>query len=249
MAELILTFKELYERVSKFLGTYPSDGKIAAEDLADAKQIVNDAYRRLLDSAEWSFLKKHTFLITTSGTWVYDLPTDFVDLIGTFTFDSDETYAPLEERPVDVIMNWRAVNTYSQYPEYFAIRQATYNKETGQKKELLLYPTPDAAYTLWYSYSIYPEKLENDNDIPIGGPEYSSVLRQLCLAEAESQMDEKIDVQETKARAMLADAIAKDRRRVTKTLGYFGDGQRLSLRDIHRGPYRINNVNWVDAIE
>jgi len=248
MSDLVLTFGDLWKRVSKFLGTYGTSGP-SADDEADAKQIVNDAYRRFLDAHEWSFLRKHDFIVTVAGTWKYDLPVDFVNLVGTFSFDSDDAYGPLEERSVSQIMEMRAVSTYTQYPEFFAIQHANYTKEAGQKKELLLYPTPDAAYKLWYTYTIYPPKLENDDDIPIGGAEYSSVLRQLCLAEAESQMEEKSGVQEAKATAMLSDAITKDRRRITHNLGYFGIGNRMNLRDIHRGSYRINDVIWVEGQE
>lgn len=194
MSALIHSFSDLYGRVSKFLGTYGSSGP-SGENLVDAKALVNDAYRRFLDTYDWSFLKQEYQLITSSGTWQYELPKDFANLIGTINYGTDQFYPSLEWRSVGQIRQFRAENDWSSYPEYYAIRVGEYSKEFGQGKDLIFYPTPDAAYSLWFVHKIEPPKLEETTDIPIGGSEYSGVLLQLCLAEAESQMDEVAGIQ------------------------------------------------------
>lgn len=232
MGQLVLTFQELYNRVSKFLGTYGSSGP-SGDDLTDAKEIVNDAYRRFLDAREWSFLKREYQLITSNNTFIYQLPEDFATLIGTINYGADENYPPLEQRSINQIRKEKADNDWTSYPELFAIK-SSHSKEFGQRWELILYPTPDAAYPLWFFYKIEPLKLEEDSDIPVGGSEFSGALRQLCLAEAESNRDEQAGIQEQKASIMLADAMRKDMIKAPHNLGYFGVDT-LSARDIARG--------------
>lgn len=244
MASLTLTFSDLYNRVSKFLGTYGSSGP-SGNDLTDAKDIVNDAYRRFIDAnSDWSFLFRTTKMVTVSGTATYQLPDDLILIKKEFQHDSDTGYSDLEERPGSEITSWKATNDYSSYPEYFAIEPSAYTKETGQAWEVTFYPTPDSAYTLHYEYKIYPTKLEEDNDLPIGSLEYSDCIRQMCLAEAESGTEESSGIQEGKAAVALAAALANDRKRAPHRLGYNGDGGRLSAWEIARGSYRINDVTY-----
>lgn len=243
MASLILNFQELYNEVSRFLGTYGSSGPGTA-DLADAKRIVNSAYRRFLTANPntWSFLKYYDQIITVSGQWIYELPEDFGHILGIFQYGSNTSYGPLEERSVDNIMSMRSLNTYNNYGEYFAIRPGHYTKEMGQRQEVIFYPTFNAAYTLHYCYKILTTKLENDNDVPIGGADISECLKAFCLAEAESSQDESIGTQENKLGQQLALAIANDNKKKTKTRGPMLSGLGLTPREIHRGSYRINNV-------
>ena len=244
MASLTLVFSDLYNRVSKFLGTYGSSGP-SGNDLTDVKDIVNDAYRRFLDAnPDWSFLYRTTQLITVSGTNTYLLPDDYIIMKHSFQHAADTGYPELEERSEAQIRDMIACNDYSSYPEFFSISPTAYSKESGQKWEVTFYPTPDSAYTLHYEYKLYPSKLENDNDLPIGSFEYSDCIRQLCLGEAESNIEESSGVQEGKAAVALAAALRNDRKRSPHKLGYFGDGYRLSSQEIARGSFRVNDVNF-----
>jgi hypothetical protein len=244
MANLILTFSDLYNKVSKFLGTYGSSG-VTGTDLTDAKEIVNDAYRRfLIANPCWSFLSRDTTLTTVNGTSVYQLPPDFLELKRIFQFGANANYPLLEETSSQQIDDWRNLNDISSYPSFFAIGVGEYTKETGQIWEVTFYPKPDAAYTLSYSYKMSPAKMEDDDDIPIGGLEYSDCIRQLCLAEAESNMEENSGVQEQKAAIALQLSLLNDKRKAPHNLGYNGDGGRMSSWDVARGSYRINDVSF-----
>jgi len=244
MANLILTFSELYNKVSKFLGTYGSSGPTGTA-LTDAKEIVNDAYRRFINAnPSWSFLHKDTTLSTVSGTAVYQLPPDFLELKRIFQFGADANYPPLEETSSQQITDWQNINDMSSYPSFFAIGVGEYTKETGQVWEVVFYPKPDATYTLSYSYKMSPTKLEGDDDIPIGALEYSDCIRQLCLAEAESSVEENSGVQEQKAGLALQIALKNDRRKAPHNLGYNGNGYRMSSWDLARGSFRVNDVSF-----
>ena len=244
MASLALTFKELYDEVSKFLGTAGSAGTPSGTNLTDAKDIVHAAYREFLGTYDWSFLKRYDRIITVSGTWEYELPDDFSHILGTFQFDSNIAYPPLEERSLDFIMDMRNVNSYSSYPEYYAYRPGHYTKELGQKHEVIFYPTIDAAYTLHYVYKLMPEKLSTDSDLHIGGVDVTECLKQFCLAKAESEDEDNLGVQSQKVQSLLQQAINKDKKKQPKNLGlnYMGYGQ--SAWEIHRGSYRLNDVTF-----
>ena len=241
MASLIYTFSDLYSAVISFLGTDSS----SSDDIQQAKNIVHDAYRRFLNAHQWSFLYPEAQLITVSGQHTYELPEDFMEMAGTFKFDSNTAYPPLLQRDLDWIRDARASIDYTSYPEYFALKPSAYSKEVGQKWEVIFYPTPNAAYTLFYRYRISPPKLENDTDYPVGGPDVAIVLKQLCLAEAESAMDEESGIQEGKAAALLADAIRNDNRKRPHSLGFFGDGEVFNNWELARGSYRVNNVIYI----
>jgi hypothetical protein len=243
MAELIYSFSDLYNRVSQYLGTYGSSGP-SGQNLTDAKAYVNDAYQRLIAAHEWPFLKPLQQLVTTSGTWQYELPSDFSSIVQSFQFTADKHYPPLEERSLNQIMEMRSVNAFNKWPEFYAIHPDKYDKTVGQRWLLSLYPTPDSAFTLWYRYTVNVDKLENDDDIPAGGVEYSRTLLQLCLAEAELQKEGTAGVHNAEASRMLADSIQKSKQTRPHNLGYNGSGALYSLWDIGRGGTRINDVSY-----
>lgn len=243
MATLGLSFQELYEDVSRFLGTYGSSGP-SGTDLTDAKSAVHAGYRKFLDAnpVGWSFLKRIDSKITTvSNTCLYELPDDFVSLVGTFQFGADQTYKPLSEVSVDMIRDWKAVNDYNSYPTHFAIAAGNYHAETGQSWEVLFYPTPDSAYTLHFAYRFYPPKLSATTDVPAGPLDVQECIRQFCLAEAETYLDEKTDVQDIKAKELLGTAVRNDLKRQPKTLGYYGQPAAAAMG---RAEYRINDVTY-----
>jgi hypothetical protein len=244
MASMIKTFGDLYNDVARFLGTYGSSGP-SGDDLTDAKNAVHAGYLRFILAYDWSFRKRAHSLDTISGTYKYELPEDFENLQDTFQFSVDDAFPPVEERSVSEIMDWRAINTYTSYPSFYAIQNGVYSKETGQGKEVIFYPTPDATYNFNYVYYIVPPKLSDDNDIPIGGVEMSECIRGYCLAEAETFIEESAGTQEAKRAQLLAEAIRVDQRRQPKTLGYnSGTGRFPSVWEIARGSYRVSNVTY-----
>lgn len=242
---LQLTFQSLYDAVAKYAGTYGSSGA-SGTDLTEAKDMVNAAYRRLLGSYNWTFLTPTRQIMTVSGTWQYELPLDFVRIKGTFRYSHTDGYPPLRERAYEQIEEMRAASDTTGYPSCYALRAGEHTPETGQRWLVCFYPAPDAAYTLYYSPEIWPPKLVNDSDLHAGGPDVSEVLKELAIAQAESDLDEMTEqgqVHEKKAMQLLAAAVMKDNQRRARNLGYNDDGE--SVWDVSR-EYRLNEVNMVD---
>src|SRR3990172_7196205 len=231
MPSLQLSFSELYNAVSKYAGTYGSSG-VSRTDLTDAKDMVKAAYRRLLLSHNWTFLTPPRQISTVSGTWQYELPADFVRIKSTFRYSSADAYPPLRERMYEQIEEFRAVTDTTGYPTYFALVAGEHASETGQKWIVTFFPTPDAAYTLYYSPEIWPAKMVNDSDLHIGGPDVSEALKELAIAQAEAQFDE-----------LAPDQSVHEQR--AHNLGYNNDENMGGVIDITR-EYRLNEVNMVD---
>ena len=239
MSTLRLTFQDLYNEVAQFLGTYGSSGPSGA-DLTEAKNTVHAGYRRFLNVYDWSFTKPILKISTVANTWEYNLPEDFSHFIGPFNFSAGASYPTLEERSVEDILELRSSLDHTTYPEYYAIRTGPYSPETGQFFELMFYPTPNAAYTLFGRYKLYPKKLSANADVAIGTPGTDEALKAVCLAEAEVRKDEIPGAQSQLMQQVLADAIRGDKMRNARRLGR--DFPHLSSWEVARGSYMLNDV-------
>ena len=243
MATLALTFNDLYDRVSQFLGTYGSSGP-SGTNLTDAKQIVNDAYTKFITAREWTFLKPSATLVTLTNQHIYELPEDFSAMLTNMQYDAAKHYPDITECGIDKLQSYRATNTWSRYPDLFAIRPQKHDNTVGQRWEIVFYPTPDSSYTLHYRYRTLVDKLENDTDIPVGGVEHAQLIRQMAIAEGELAKDKKLGPQSAVAAQMLGAAIKEDAARAPHVLGYNGVGHGDTAWEIARGSYRLNNVNY-----
>ena len=233
MANLMLDFSDLYTEVEKYLGTYAS-GSPSVADLADAKFIVNRAYARMLSYTDWEFTKQYGKIITVDGVWKYALPADFSFFITrVLEYDSDDSYDPVTECSTGMILDYRAKSTYSGYPLQFALNNLTYNKQVGGGWEVWLDPVPDAAYILTYQYKVMPQKLENDDDIPMGGVELSDSMLEMCLAYAEAYKEGEPGVHTSIISAIMQGALGLDSKRKPTNLG---------REDTSRGSGRGSNI-------
>jgi len=66
----------------------------------------------------------------------------------------------------------------------------TINEDEGQRFNLLLWPTPDAAYTLHYAKAVQVSRLSPQNYRPIGGMLHGETILASCLAVMQSVMNE-----------------------------------------------------------
>lgn len=242
MAKLELSFKDLYEKVQKYLGTYGSSGASGTE-LTSSKEIVNDAYRKFINSKKWSFLFPIEQITTMNGQAVYELPDDFVSLQGSITYGPDENQSDLKPITMAKWNSLRASNDYVGYPEFYVISPDRFDKDIGTRWSLYLYPTPDASYCLQLPIQIMPLLLEDDDDLPIGGAEMADTLRIMCLAEAEdSKEGVKEPIYKPQVKDVLNNAYALDRRRYSRSVGHLG-GRDIDSRLLWR-EIRFNDVTF-----
>ena len=198
MARLVITYQNLYDRVSHFLGLTAEGTSPTSTDLTLCKSIVDRGLRQFLypinirtgQLHQWQFLKKFATFTTVSDKWKYALPPDFSDLYTTIHYDTDELQPSLIRRDADQILEMRADVVTKEWPQYFAIVPSTYDIEIGTTYELWLYPTPDQTYILNYFYRFDPIKLSATSDVAVGGIRACEAILESCLAVAETQEED-----------------------------------------------------------
>lgn len=243
MSSMQYSYSELYNRVSRYLGTYGSSGP-SGSDLTEAQDLVKSGYMQFLAAHDWTFRRRYATLSGESGKYIYELPSDFGGMRTKFCFQQETGYPPLDERSEQEIQELRGYGEYNSYPEFYCIRSGVYNPQGGQRYEAMFWPTFSSDHVLYYSYYYMPPMMSNDDDVPMGGAELSEAILRCCLKVAEEESDESSGVQSQAADRELAKAIQLDTRREPRELGYMSNAFQLSSWEVARGSTRINNVTY-----
>lgn len=99
-------------------------------------------------------------------------------------------------------------------PKRFAIRpvSGTPITTTGQRFEMLVFPTPDTAYTVNYRYNIAPDDVTSSATYPHGGPQHAETFMLACVAKAELIVKGEPGPNTAAFQQQLAASIIMDRR-------------------------------------
>lgn len=239
MAEssLSLGYPDFCSEVGYFLGygrdTISSPTKWSADQQVDIPLVVNAGYRQFLyppaipgvPQHEWTFLKPWTTLATTASDYDTDLPDNFGNLVGEIRYTgSDNQSGPVTHVHVSKLLALKEGNSTSGAPTLCSIRpKAATAGSTGQRWEILFWPTPDATYTLLYQYQVLVSQLTNAAPYPLGGMRHGEAIMASCLAVAEERMNDERGVRFAKFVEMLNQSIVVDRRMGPEYFGYNGD--------------------------
>ena len=205
MARLTMTYEDVWQKVSEFLGMTASGTAPTGQDLIDVKDIVARGLRQFLypidqrsgDSYEWSFLSQYWTLNLAADRWRYALPLDFSDLLSEFVFDTGDGLPPLVKRGAQQIKDMRVDSDSSGWPEYYAIVPSKYDLDIGSSYELWIYPKPSGTYTLSTFYRIDPLKPSETTDLLVGGVSATEAILESCLAVAEHWSDDMVSSHHT----------------------------------------------------
>lgn len=180
--------------------------------------------------------------------WQYTLPDDFGAFIEpTLAFaPSDEQQFPVRLTGPGEIYALRQNDdwtTYSQ-PVMAAVNSLSSDQTTGQRNELLVFPTPTSPGTLIGTYTILPLAITDSAPYPLGGQPHAETLRESCLAVAEVEKTGKFGAHRELFMQRLAASIAYDRKTTTKQ--YFGKNLDHSRGD---GPrqHRARGVTYLGS--
>lgn len=99
-------------------------------------------------------------------------------------------------------------------PKRFAIRPqaSTPATTTGQRFEMLVFPTPDAVYTVNYRYSLAPDGVTSSATYPYGGAQHAETFLSACTAKAELIVKGEPGPHAAEFQKNLAASIIMDRR-------------------------------------
>ena len=144
---------------------------------------------------EWTFLRTIGSITLVTGDYTYTLPDDFGGTIldRSVTWPVGNGNRMLTKISEQDIRKNQAYDNQSGVPKYYAVRNLTHAPTTGQRWELLTYPTPSAAVNgivLSYSYVFVPNVITSANKYPVGGAQYSEVILSAILAAAEYKEDD-----------------------------------------------------------
>jgi hypothetical protein len=111
----------------------------------------------------------------------------------------------------------QADGRYSGTPTMCCIRPVAHTGSTGQRYEVIFYPTPDAARTLWYRYRVIPDMMTAANPYPLGGMHHGTTLMESCLAVAEERINDTSNLHRSKFQEQLMSAVDLDERMSSPT--------------------------------
>lgn len=169
-----------------------------------------------------------TFFVTRA-TANYTLPDDFNRVIGRLHYQADDRYPAIQIIQEDAILEMRSASDLTGPPQYGAVRSKSSTGSTGQRSEIILFPRPNAAQILTYSYEAYSGKLSDSYPYPLGGMHLSELYVESCLAVAEQRVNEEAGLHTGLFESLLADAVARDRKRGAKNFGRMGNTAEYDL--------------------
>lgn len=195
---LEITYDQLRREIGRYLGAGRSPSSdFDADDTTDVEDILASGLRKFYwpppienaNSHTWSFLSPVSTLDIASGQEVYQLPEDFSGTIsGAFCFAEDVENRQLSRASERGITALYARADRDGTPQYFALR--TKQAEGRTRYELVLYPKPDASYTLSYRYPVEPGTIHEHNEKPLGGAVHAETILEACLAAAEEKLED-----------------------------------------------------------
>jgi hypothetical protein len=199
---------------------------------------------------------------------VSDLPSDFGGLRGSVTFYDGDGYVPLRLTNESNMRILRSrSDTRKGVPEYAALINKTITSDTTSKQayQLMVWPVPDAVYSLRFNYSVMTDSVMEDavgniaetdgapaprtGNVPVGGMLHGDTIIASCLTVAEQLIDEFNNPGKMQARYMerLAASISLDRRsNMPDYFGYNGDNSDSQSFDPSRRnqPVTFNSTEY-----
>lgn len=218
--EMVASYSSLLERVGKFAEGVRSG--FSGDQTKDIEDCIRDGLERVYSAHDWSFFHPVKAITTVANTATYNLPFGF-DSINSeihYLLGEDTFYPPLLERSQGQIRRWQQDDDETGRPLYFSVPTVEFEPTVGSRKKLVLYPTPDDAYTLRAEMTLRKLPIDSVNQYPVGGDTLAAVITQSCLAAAEHNFDDGEGVHEKRFLELLPMAIAEDQERSSpKSLG------------------------------
>lgn len=190
----------------------------------------------------WSFLKPQSQVVTVANDYDYDMAATFGGIEGQLTYPPDTGYEPILLVPEAKIRALRQSSDITGHPRYAAIRVKSSTGAADTAYELILYPTPDAAYTIAFKQIVKITRLSKDNPYPLGGAQHSETIRESCLMVAETYVDASERIHTARFMMRLAASVSVDQKSFSpERYGYNWD---KSDGRFDRNTYRTTQVSY-----
>ncbi len=192
MSSLKITYDELQREIGRFLGYSRTPTDWDTTESQDVADIIRGGLRGFYFPSEaqhrWSFLCPTVSLDLLPGTREYELPEDFVGFASSLTFSQGDDNGRLSEVDSDEMRTVSSNELLSGTPKYFALSSKA---QSVDRYEITVYPTPDKAATLRYSYQQEPAELSNLNPLHLGSAAHSELVLASCLMVADRMLNKE----------------------------------------------------------
>lgn len=243
---LNLALTDLSAEAGTFLGWGRDASAWDARKAAEVKALVGSALRKFYFQAQadprdanhnWTFMKPVAQLTLPQGTPsgqppttlpYIDLPDDFGGFEGEVTVSRDGLsggFWPLKLVSEEMIrVKYAAFPSISGRPVAAAEWQVRGTAaDRSNRSRLVVYPVPDADYTLMVPYYILPDFLTTANPYPYGGAAHAETMKAAVRAAAELYLDGSPGPEAANYQQCLAASVQYDRRHQPKSLGINSD--------------------------
>ena len=181
--------------------------------------------------------------VTFSIQQDFDLPDDYGRILGDLTiFDNHRMHCVVKQRSEYEVTRARAnTNTNPQASRMYAIRQKFpfAGATSGERWEIMLYPTPDTAYTFQYRYEVLANMLTSAAPYPYGGAAHADTILAACQAEAARLFKPSMSpAMESRWQERLRASLDMDQQTIPN-FGYNGDPSN------NKGGAAYNSADWM----
>lgn len=240
MAEstLSLTYMVIADEICDLLG-WPAYSSCVSAEKARVQSYMKSGLRQFYIAHPWRFLTPEVNDIYTTdtrasgGTAAANVPMEdgFGGMAGPVSFYLDYRWLPLETVTASRMRDLRQYSGQSaSKPQALAIVQvdeAQMAADKGTRWYMYLWPTPDQAYQMMFSYHLLPPAWDGsaDDTYPFGGMTVSEAILQSCLAITEQRANDTLGIHTELYQKALIEAIkAEGVNQSPQILGYNGDG-------------------------
>ena len=170
-------------------GTWPSwaaSGQVVVDNIAyDVDTRDSDTQLTLDDLTVTEASTEYSLQEST-----LTLPDNFGGFENGLYFEANTTNISTGLRRVHLqeILEARQVSLITSWPRVFAVHAIPPTGTVFQKWYVTFYPAPDADRTLTGLMTINPDRLTSSATFPAGGYQFAELLRESCLAAAESEI-------------------------------------------------------------
>jgi|GEM_PF-2332145 len=237
----LLDFSELCVEIADMLGLGRDSTEWSTDETSRLGRIVNSGYWQFLYPPprpgehiphRWRFLTPTTSFDTVVDDYDYDLGTTFGGIEGDLTYAADDgEYHSIQlTGEAEIRQKRQGFSTLTGSPDFAAYRPKNVNQGDAQDWELILFPTPDAVYTITYSGPVTVTELSATYPYPLGGQPHQETLLQSCRDKAAQFLnDDSASAEHGLFLERLSASVEWDRRNGPRMLGYNSDGE-LSVR-------------------
>lgn len=135
--------------------------------LANIPLFVQLAEEEIYRRANLPLQSKEGSLITVSGQNSVNIPSDFLSFDYLSVIDGTGANNLLLEKEADFIYQAFPLNSYQTLPSYYCVRD---------NSTIILGPTPDMAYSLFFQYVFVPESIVTANTTWLGDNAQNALL-------------------------------------------------------------------------